>query len=280
MGTNDEVESKGDGRATGDGDSPHPALTTALLGGELEVTGRLLQASNATFLTRLRSESGEVQCVYKPMKGERPLWDFPEHTLALREVAAFEVSRLGRFDLVPVTVLIDGPIGPGSLQVWVDEDDHDDEPLVDIVPADAPTPSGYFDVVEGLDGNDQPVAVVHADHPQLRLMAAFDALINNADRKGGHILHSEGSVFGVDHGISFHTEHKLRTLLWGWSGKPLEQREIDAIVRVRDGAPDVLEPLLAEEEIAALLERAARLLSTGCLPDPGDHWPSIPWPPF
>lgn len=260
--------------------APHPALTTDLVGGELEVTGRLLQASNATFLTTLRSAAGEVECVYKPVRGERPLWDFPEHTLALREVAAFEVSRLGGFDLVPTTVLVEGPIGLGSLQVWVEEDEIDEEPLVDIVPAEAATRDGYFDVVEGLDGNDLAVAVVHADHPQLRLMATLDALINNADRKGGHILHSDGSVFGVDHGISFHTEHKLRTLLWGWAGKPLEQREIDAIVRVRDGAADLLAPLLAQDEIEALLERARLLLSEGCLPEPGDHWPSIPWPPF
>nr|WP_204920538.1 SCO1664 family protein [Microlunatus panaciterrae] len=255
-------------------------MTTELADGELEVTGRLLQASNATFLATLHSAGSDVQCVYKPMKGERPLWDFPEHTLALREVAAYEVSRLGGFDLVPVTVLVDGPVGVGSLQVWVEEDEEDPEPLVDIVSsAQVPRP-GYFDVVEGLDARDRPVAVVHADHPRLRLMATFDALINNADRKGGHILASAGAVFGVDHGISFHTEPKLRTLLWGWAGKPLERQAIEAVGRVRADAASLLESLLSAQEIDALLWRADRLLGEGCLPQPGDDWPSIPWPPF
>ena len=258
----------------------HPALITMLTGGELELTARLLQASNATFIAQLRSGDRETQCVYKPVDGERPLWDFPDGTLALREVAAYEISRIGGFDLIPVTVLVEGPIGLGSLQVWVEEDDREKHPLVDLVPSSALPKVGYFDVIEGLDARERPVAVVHADNPQLRLLAVLDTLINNADRKGGHILASVGSVFGVDHGVSFHTENKLRTVLWGWAGQPLQQNEIDCIIRVRDNAPEAVESLLSDREIVALLERAEELLAEGILPDPGHEWPSVPWPPF
>ncbi len=182
-----------------------------------------MQASNATFVGQLRCDDHEVQVVYKPTRGERPLWDFPTHTLAFREVAAYEISRLGDFDVVPVTVLADGPAGQGSLQVWVEEDTDEHHPLVDLVPARKLPREGYFDVVDGLDRYDSTVSVVHADHPLLRIMAVFDALINNADRKGGHIIGSLGRVFGVDHGISFHAEDKLRTILWGWAGTPLTE---------------------------------------------------------
>ena len=258
----------------------HPALTTELADGELEITGRLMQASNATFVGQLRSEDHEVQVVYKPTRGERPLWDFPTHTLAFREVAAYEISRLGHFDVVPVTVLADGPAGQGSLQVWVEEDRAEDHPLVDLVPARSLPREGYFDVVDGLDRYDSTVSVVHADHPLLRSMAVFDALINNADRKGGHIIASLGRVFGVDHGISFHAEDKLRTLLWGWAGTALTEDDITHIQIVQDGAIEVLAPLIAEDEIEALLLRAEGLLAAGALPWPTGGWPKIPWPPF
>jgi uncharacterized repeat protein (TIGR03843 family) len=257
----------------------HPALTASLGDGELTVTGRLLQASNATFLAELTGSCGPIECVYKPVEGERPLWDFPHRTLGLREVAAYEVSRIGGFDCVPVTVFAEGPLGPGSLQAWVDVDEEQTGLLIDLVPG-TEVPDGWFPCVQALDANDRPVTVVHADIPDLRLLAVFDVLINNADRKGGHILGSGGRVFGVDHGVSFHTDHKLRTLLWGWAGAELDERELTAVRRARDGAPERLGRLLDAREVAAFVRRADLLLHRKRLPRPRGEWPSLPWPPF
>ena len=150
------------------------------------------------------------------------------------------MSRIGGFDCVPVTVFVDGPLGPGSLQAWVDVDEDETNDLVDLVPTKDVPAQGWFSSVDGLDAQDRPVSVIHADVPDLRLLAVFDVLINNADRKGGHILGSEGRVFGVDHGVSFHTDHKLRTLLWGWAGAELTEREREAVREARDRAPDQL----------------------------------------
>jgi uncharacterized repeat protein (TIGR03843 family) len=256
----------------------HPALTTELPPGELEIAGRLVQASNATFLATLTVGEEQQTCVYKPIRGERPLWDFPTGTLGYREVAAYEVSRLGGFDVVPVTVLADGPLGLGSVQAWVEADEEETSELVDLVAADELPLEGWFDVVDGLDSLDRTVAVVHADDSRLRLLAVFDALINNADRKGGHILGSAGRVFGVDHGVSFHTDPKLRTLLWGWAGTELTDDELAAVRRVHEQVPGRLSDLLAEPEVEALVRRAEILLRRGHFPQPRGH--AIPWPPF
>jgi uncharacterized repeat protein (TIGR03843 family) len=270
------------GRLSEDGGAlpPHPALTADLGHADVQITGRLLQASNATFLAELETGGKTIECVYKPLEGERPLWDFPYRTLGLREVAAYEVSRIGGFDCVPVTVLADGPFGPGSLQVWVEVDEAATNKLVDLVPSSAVPKQGWFASVEGLDADDRPVSVIHADVAELRLLAVFDVLINNADRKGGHILGSAGRVFGVDHGVSFHTDHKLRTLLWGWAGSELNTRELAAVRKARDEAPCELGGLLTDQEITALVRRADLLLSRRRLPRPRGEWPSIPWPPF
>jgi len=269
-------------RLTEDDDArpPHPALTAELTESELRITGRLLHASNATFLAELQTDGMPIECVYKPLEGERPLWDFPHRTLGFREVAAYEISRIGGFDCVPVTVMADGPFGPGSLQVWVDVDEAATNKLVDLVPSSAVPKQGWFASVEGFDGDDRPVSVIHADVADLRLLAVFDVLINNADRKGGHILGSGGRVFGVDHGVSFHTDHKLRTLLWGWAGSELNGRELGAVRKARDEGPDQLESLLSDREITALVRRADLLLSRRRMPRPRGEWPSIPWPPF
>jgi uncharacterized repeat protein (TIGR03843 family) len=270
------------GRLGEDGDArpPHPALTADLAQAGLQITGRLLQASNATFLAELQTDGETIECVYKPLEGERPLWDFPHRTLGLREVAAYQVSRIGGFDCVPVTVLADGPFGPGSVQVWVDVDEAATDKLVDLVPSSDVPKQGWFAAVEGLDADDRPVSVIHADVADLRLLAVFDVLINNADRKGGHILGSAGRVFGVDHGVSFHAEHKLRTLLWGWAGSELNMRELAAVRRAREDAPDQLGALLSDQEITALVHRADLLLTRRRMPRPRGEWPSIPWPPF
>ncbi len=258
----------------------HPALLPPPIDGELEITGRLMQASNATFLAELTSADAALQCVYKPVEGERPLWDFPQRTLGYREVAAYEVSRIGGFDCVPATVFVEGPLGPGSLQVWVESDDRAVEELVDLVPKEAVPKTGWFSCVDGLDAHDRPVSVIHADNGDLRRLAVFDVLINNADRKGGHILASEGRVFGVDHGVSFHTDYKLRTLLWGWAGAELDDQDLAPVTKVRDEAPEQLGALLSEPEIAALVRRADLLLRRRRMPRPRGEWPSIPWPPF
>lgn len=261
-------------------ESTHPALTAELTDGELEITGRLLQASNATFLCDLTTSEDTVQCVYKPLDGERPLWDFPDRTLGLREVAAYEVSRIGGFDCVPVTVFVDGPLGPGSLQAWVEVEDAESERWVDLVASSDVPDQGWFTCVDGLDAGDRAVSVIHADRPALRMLAVFDVLINNADRKGGHILGSVGRVFGVDHGISFHPDPKLRTLLWGWAGSELSDPELRAVRQARDLAPAQLGELLSESDIAAMVRRADLLLKRQRFPRPRGEWPAIPWPPF
>ena len=136
-------------------------------------------------------------------------------------------------------------------------------------------------MVDGLDARDRSVSVIHADCAPLRRMAVFDVLVNNADRKGGHILGSGGHVFGVDHGVCFNTDPKLRTLLWGWAGAELTDDELAAVRRVRDETPDRLYELLAEPEIEELWSRAERLLRRGRFPRPrSGHYPAIPWPPF
>lgn len=260
-------------------------LHADLEGAELEILGRLVQASNATFLGRL--DTG-VHCVYKPTAGEKPLWDFPTHTLAFREVAAYRVSSAIGYDLVPVTELIEGPYGPGSLQVWVGavEGDEDALPatvgddLVDLVPSDEVPAEGWFEVLEGLDAVERPVSLIHADDPRLRRMALFDAVINNTDRKGQHILAHEGRLYGVDHGVSFHVEPKLRTILWGWSGVTFTDEERALIEQTAEHAPDVVDELLTEPEIEALFDRCAHLLATGHFPLAGYGWPSVPWPPL
>ncbi len=267
-------------------DAPrHAALTLPLRSGrlssdELEITGRLLSASNATFLTQLRTDGLDVQCVYKPTQGERPLWDFPLRTLGRREVAAYELSRVCGFDCVPVTVFVDGPLGPGSLQVWVESEDDAVAQLVDLVPSRKVPREGWFRCVEGLDADDSAVAVIHADDPALRRLAVFDVLVNNADRKGGHILSSEGHVFGIDHGVTFNVDHKLRTLLWGWGGSELTETERALVRRARDDAPAGLVGLLDDDEVDAMVRRADLLLNRNRLPRPRGQWPSIPWPPF
>lgn len=247
--------------------------------GELKLHGRVLPASNATFV----GEIGGVRVVYKPISGERPLWDFPDGTLAGREVAAYAVSEALGWNIVPPTVLGSGPHGPGMVQLWRDEVE-DDSP-VDIV-GEGELPAGFRHVFSGLDAHDQPVCLVHEDSPPLRRMALFDVVVNNADRKGGHVLPmADGHRFGVDHGLTFHVEHKLRTVLWGFVGEPLTEEETAGLRRL-GAAVDAdlgaaLVELVAEDEVAATARRIARLLARGAFPAPAtSSYPVIPWPPF
>ena len=250
----------------------------SLTGGELELHGRVMPASNATFVGEIEG----VRVVYKPVAGERPLWDFPDGTLADREVAAYAVSEALGWDVVPHTFLRGGPHGPGMVQLWKEPDEE--QVAVDLV-REGQVPQGWRHVFDGVDEHDRGVALVHEDSDPLRRMAIFDVLVNNADRKGGHVLAmSGGHRYGVDHGVSFHVENKLRTVLWGWSGEGLSDAEVTAVERVRDAvAADLgatLVDLVTDREVAALVGRCERLLRRRAMPEPGGSWPVIPWPPF
>ncbi len=245
---------------------------------ELELRGRIMPASNATFLGDLDG----VRVVYKPVAGERPLWDFPDGTLAGREVAAYAVSEATGWDVVPPTWLGEGPHGTGMLQEWREPDAGQD--AVTLVRAGA-VPDGYLAVFEGLDDHEHEVTLVHEDDAALRRMAVLDVIVNNADRKGGHVLEmADGHRYGVDHGLTFHHEPKLRTVLWGWHGEALDDEHVAGVERVLTGlAGDLGETLadhLTDLEIGTLARRCRRLLDRGVMPVPRGEWPMIPWPPF
>ena len=237
-------------------DPRDPAVPALLRHGRMEITGRIVDASNATLFGTVSLDGVELQCVYKPVRGERPLWDFPDGTLAGREVSAYLVSAATGWALVPPTVLRDGPFGTGMCQLWVDVDERVD--LADLA---------------------------RSRHPDLRRMAVFDAVVNNADRKGGHLLPTaDGRVHGVDHGVCFAAEDKLRTLLWQWRGMPLPAEAVEVLGRVR---AELEGPLSAElsghltrREVRATTARVDRLLETRLHPEPSPDWPAIPWPPF
>ena len=315
-------------------------LAALLAAGELDVVGRISGSSNVTLLATCRAGDDAVRCVYKPVRGERPLHDFPDGTLAGREVAASLVSRAAGWGVVPTTVLRDGPLGPGSVQRWVhpprdapldgdaaasgvvdggdpteeDEDLLDDggdllgddehllgEPgagLVDVVPQ-RDVPPGWHGVLDAWGPYGEPVTLVHADDPRLLSVAVFDVVVNNADRKAGHLLLGRpdaadpGSaaargpgapVHGIDHGLVLHAEGKLRTVLWGWAGEPLPDPELEALERLRsalrDGLEGALAPLLTAREVRALRTRVERLLRGAVMPQPPEHRSAVPWPVF
>jgi hypothetical protein len=242
----------------------------ALREGELRLEGRLVEASNATFLgtvrlavedaagpAAVRDEPIQIRCIYKPIAGERPLWDFPDGTLAHREVAAFVVSETAGWGVVPATVFRDdGPYGAGMAQEWIEVDET-------------------YDLVSAL----------RAGTPALRRIALFDAVVNNTDRKGGHLLATgDGRLLGVDHGVCFSVEPKLRTILWGWRGTRLRAAEMATLERLRAELAGPLGAALARhlhaEEIGALRERVEGLLTARRFPQPNPDWPAVPWPPF
>lgn len=222
----------------------------------LTVEGRLVDASNATLYGSVSlSTEKTFAVVYKPIAGERPLWDFNEGNLASREVAAYKVSIWLGFDCVPPTVLRDGPYGPGAVQQWIDVDES-----VDII------------------------ALGQSDRKEIRQMALFDAVINNTDRKFGHILPSPtGEIYGCDHGVTFHVDNKLRTVIWQFAGDEFSQQERESLQSLRDlldgQGNSELSTLLSQDEITALQKRLDNLLESGIFPFPSQEWPAIPWPP-
>lgn len=254
-------------------------LDAAWASGTLEVLGRVVGASNGTLLVEVTGPKGRVRCIHKPVAGERPLWDFPDGTLAEREVASYRLSRLAGFDVVPPTALVDGPFGMGMLQRFIDA-----APVDRLVRIDPPgrTPPQWCEVLEGLDGDGADVVLAHAPHPALRRMALFDAVVNNSDRKGLHLLAdpgSESTVWGVDHGLTWHAQDKLRTILWGWAGHALSMEERELVQRA-EVVLDECADLITGAEINAARERCRRLLDEGTFPEPSPDWPSIPWPPM
>ena len=254
---------------------PTPDLLTA----ELTLTGRITTASNATFLGSI----GDAAVIYKPVAGERPLWDFPDGVLAHQEMAAYLVSEILGWNVVPRTWLRDGPLGEGMVQLWQETDLAQN--AVNLVATGEVPKTGWKQVLEGQDENGSMVALIHEDSPALRRMAVFDVLVNNADRKGDHILAMEdGHRHGVDHGLTFHSDHKLRTVLWGWLGDPLTSEELDGVDRLSEALHGELghelTDLLSADEIAALAARCTRMRSSGRFPAPSGEMPAVPWPLF
>jgi uncharacterized repeat protein (TIGR03843 family) len=238
------------------------AVIEVLRDGELEVLGRLVASTNHAMYSRVTQICPDpeppvvLDAVYKPVRGERPLDDFPDGTLARREVAAHAVSEATGWGIVPPTVMRDGPFGEGMVQQWIDVDES-----VDVV------------------------AMVVESDPRLRRIALFDAVVNNTDRKGGHLLPVPGGhVFGVDHGVCFSPVPKLRTVLWGWRGEPVTEEELAVLARVREDLDgdlgEELRGLLQRVEVAATIRRTDRLLGSRRFPWPSPGWPAVPWPPF
>ena len=233
------------------------ATATALLAeGDLDLIGRLVASSNNALLGTVRQGDLVAPAVYKPVRGERPLWDFPDGTLADREVAAFELSRATPWRVVPPTVMRDGPFGTGMVQLWLEPD-----PRVD------------------------RVAMVVDGDERLRAMALFDIVANNADRKVGHLLPmADGHVFGVDHGICFHEEPHLRTVLWRWVGEPIRPDELAVLAALRAALDGPLGRTLARRltrpELRATIRRIDDLRREGCFPEPDPDRPAVPWPVY
>lgn len=287
----------GPGEATprlDDGDLADSLLVT----GGLEVEGVLTDASNLTARVYLTGPDGAIsgqRALYKPVQGEAPLRDFPEGTLGRREVAAYQVSALGGWGLIPRTVLRDGPLGPGSVQRWVDWEATGRQPgdgLLEVFAVDA-VPPQWLPVVHGEDAAGRSVVVAHRDDPDLASMAVLDLVLNNADRKGAHLVRDRtGHLWGFDHGLTLHHHDKLRTVLWGWAGQPLPQQDRerltrlltrlhdDAAARVRlPGQPGTeLASLISVEELRALVRRTEQLVADPVFPAlPTDRYP-LPWP--
>jgi uncharacterized repeat protein (TIGR03843 family) len=233
-------------------------LLLALQKGEMNLQGQFLQGSNYTFLAHVEYPGGQLAVVYKPTRGEQPLWDFPGGTLAKREVVAFQVSEALGWKLVPPTVYRrQAPLGPGSVQLFIEHD----------------AAYHYFNFEEG-------------DKQRLRPVILFDFLINNADRKASHVfVDSDDHLWLIDHGLSFHTEDKLRTVIWDFAGEAIPENLIADMRRflleIKAELPLQQELLhfLKPEEVGALSDRALRLIERGCFPTPPTDRRVYPWPP-
>ena len=220
--------------------------------GDIKVIGRLIDASNATLVGEIVSLNSSIKVIYKPIAGEKPLWDFQDGNLAFREYCAFLVSDLAGFNMVPATILRDGPFGLGMVQQWIE-----------------------------IDKTVNVVEFGQSEDSQLRKLALFDSIINNTDRKYGHLLiDSDEKLFACDHGVSFHSQNKLRTVIWQFAGEKFTTEEKALLERTRGiDFNGVFENYLTDLEISAFSDRINTLIASGTFPLPSDEWPAIPWPP-
>ena len=228
-------------------------IQLALQNGDYKLKGQFMLGSNYTFLVDVEYENKIYPAVYKPSRGEQPLWDFPENTLSLREVAAYQLSEILNLHIVPFTVYRDdGPHGAGSLQQFIEYDIE----------------YHYFNFTE-------------EDKEKLRPVAFFDLLANNADRKGGHVFFEEDTqkLFAIDHGICFNEEDKLRTVLWDFAGEKIPD-ELLAPLSLTSTWSETLEPYLSPNEIRALIRRAERLCKSKTFPRPLQGRRAYPYPPI
>ena len=232
-------------------------IEKSIIESQISITGRLIDASNATLFGTVISlaNGAEIPIIYKPIAGERPLWDFPDGNLASREVAAYLINLELSLQIVPFTILRDGPYGFGAVQEWIEIDES-------------------FDVISYAQSNDN----------QLRTVAFFDAIINNTDRKIGHLLMDATSqLYAIDHGASLHADDKLRTVLWQWRGTELSETELTQLQNLISQKAEISEKLtelLTPVEIAALFKRVEKLMKNRKFPEPSGDWPAVPWPPI
>ena len=257
----------------------HDVLAVA----ELHPLGRLAEASNLALVCEVEFGGERRRCVYKPVSGERPLWDFPDTALAAREVLTARLAQALGWDIVPATVWrTDGPLGPGMCQEWVD---HAGLEWVTLAPA-GEVPPGWLEVAEGTAADGRRLILAHCDDRDLQRVVLLDALANNADRKGGHLLRRpDGRLAAIDHGVTLHAEPKLRTVLWGWAGQPVPAELLDDVADGWTACAEVLaeEPAgewISDTERSAFAARTESLLSDGTFPAPGSGWPTLPWPPL
>ncbi|MGZ4555211.1 MAG: SCO1664 family protein [Mycobacteriaceae bacterium] len=272
-----------------------PATLELLRSGTLDIVGRIVEASNATLLCTVTLEGVVAHCVYKPVRGERPLWDFPDGTLAGREFASFLLSAATGWGVVPPTVLRQGPYGVGMVQLWIDTEAATIgvggveyvEQVSELVELCAPgeVPAGWKQILRAQDYTGETVVLAHADNPGLRHMAILDLVLNNADRKGGHVLAGlDGGIYGVDHGICLHSENKLRTVLWGWAGEDLGEEAVEVLSKLASelhgDLGEQLDEHLTIREVEAVVHRIRRVLARPVMPEPSGVRPAIPWPAF
>jgi uncharacterized repeat protein (TIGR03843 family) len=236
---------------------PPEKILAILTQGEIQLEGVMPWSSNYTFLVQVAQGDLQLLAIYKPCKGERPLWDFPHGSLCKREYAAFLVSEALGWSLVPVTILRDGPHGPGSVQLFIDCDPG----------------QHYFTLKD--------------EHPDVfKRVAVFDALLNNTDRKGGHcLIDHQGKIWAIDHGVTFHCEPKLRTVIWDYAGQAIPDALLNDLRRVQrqicgdEPVAQQLRQLIDRPEMEAFLGRLNELIQAGTFPEPNSDWYTIPWPP-
>ena len=240
---------------------------------QLRIIERLPQASNGAFLAELDG----VKVIFKPNHLEKELWDFPTGTLALRERATYVMDQLLGWNLVPTTELVETEQGFASVQHWVEATPT----LVEIFPS-SDVPTKWLGVLDGQGPSGEPLTLAHQDLEVLMKIALLDAVVNNADRKGGHILTADnGSTYAIDHGVTFHEEPKLRTVLWGWAGQQIPTHlQTDSHRTMQSIRESELTNLLTEHELSATLDRITELTTSAVFAEPNDEWPSLPWPLF